>query len=677
MIYKNVAKTVFILIIYSIIAIESVSALDNTYSDNFNNLDLSIWEPITTDTWNTVNGTVYSEGSNFFVSRPGLIYNGWEGINFVSEIEFTMDDTVIKDHGYVGFYFYYKDSHNYGRISFVDDNREENVDSFVMDSELLDYKYPLINTQVYIHNFSNNTFMFKPDQMHRLKIVRLNKYIYVIYNYNLIAITELVEEDLSGKVGPYVYASTGYFDNFYLRPITMENASNYINELNLTSANPTTRIGSIYTLGLEDTANGNAFFSLSKFGKSVDTAVGSEGDTVSLSFENGDEAVNFKVTQVFDAGNNSVVWLEDIISASTDDLNIGVDGIAISPSHYQGEDMAVRFSVKNLGGIRYTGTPQITISTDGDSKTINQELDLTSGESEEFRVALKAPQKQGGQKVTVAVKTEYSTIEKSVDYQVRVLNPAVTTLSADLQEDNGIRGVISISSPFSAELVDWNMTAVVKVYKLVENGKKEIYSMDVPVKGSTFNIALGYNKFYSGDGQYIVTVDAGGMQDSDFFEIMGDDFVYAPGGDQMPPTILTGELYPKLMMLLIGMFAAVSVRNHMHKATRSLPLDILAVVCGIGVLMAGFVRGESDIVTTGIVLTGTGIGAAVVKRSDSAVGKMLLMDSHLHDFVGMLVVFASAGYIVMQVPEWSFMMVVGTLVGYYTALNLYRGTGDE
>jgi hypothetical protein len=35
-------------------------------------------------------------------------------------------------------------------------------------------------------------------------------------------------------------------------------------------------------------------FTLTKFGKTVDIATASEGDTVSLNFENGDEAVNFK-----------------------------------------------------------------------------------------------------------------------------------------------------------------------------------------------------------------------------------------------------------------------------------------------------------------------------------------------------------------------------------------------
>ncbi|WP_445475517.1 hypothetical protein ACT9XH_01870 [Methanococcoides methylutens] len=484
---------------------------------------------------------------------------------------------------------------------------------------------------------------------------------------------EFKDSNPEGHVGYSVYSSTGYFDNFYLRPITMENASGYINELNLNSAKPSTVIGSIYRLHLEDTTNGKAFFSLSKFGKIIDTSVGSEGDTVSLRFENGDEAVNFKVNQVFDAEDNSAVWLEEIISASTDDLNIGVDEISINPSYYQEEDMEIRFLVKNKGLISYSGTPEIVIRTDGDSETINPELVLDANGSEQFNVVLKAPENPGSHTLTISIDPKYMTIEKSMDYHVRALNPGVTTISTDLQEDNGIRGTVSIGSPFPTELVDWNTTAVVKVYKVVDYGKKEIYSKDIPVTGATFNIDLRYNEFYRGDGQYVVSVETGGMQDSDLFEIVGEDFAYVPTGDEMPPTILTGELYPKLMMLLIGMVAAVSVRNHMQKMTRSLPLDVLALACGVGVLVAAFIRGGSDMVTTGIVLTGAGIGAAVVRRSDSSAGKMLMMDSHLHDFAGTLIVFASAAYIVLQVPEWSFFVVVGTLVGYYSALNMYRG----
>ncbi len=69
---------------------------------------------------------------------------------------------------------------------------------------------------------------------------------------------------------------------------------------------------------------------------------------------------------------------------------------------------------------------------------------------------------------------------------------------------------------------------------------------------------------------------------------------------------------------------------------------------------------------------GIGIGAAAVKRSNSAVSAMLLKDTYLHDFAGMLLVFLSAGFIIIYIPEWSFIVVVGTLIVYYIALNLYR-----
>jgi hypothetical protein len=45
------------------------------------------------------------------------------------------------------------------------------------------------------------------------------------------------------------------------------------------------------------------------------------------------------------------------------------------------------------------------------------------------------------------------------------------------------------------------------------------------------------------------------MEDTAFFEIVGDDYAYAPGGEGLPPTIISSELYPQLIMLLIGLFA--------------------------------------------------------------------------------------------------------------------------
>jgi hypothetical protein len=125
----------------------------------------------------------------------------------------------------------------------------------------------------------------------------------------------------------------------------MENASDYINELNLNATTPSTRIGSIYTLSLDGVANNEALFSQSKFGKTVDSTIASEGDIISLNYENGQEGLNFKVTLIFDAQGNSAVWLEDIISASTDELNLVLDEISLDPSYHQEEEMDIRFSI--------------------------------------------------------------------------------------------------------------------------------------------------------------------------------------------------------------------------------------------------------------------------------------------------------------------------------------------
>jgi hypothetical protein len=302
---------------------------------------------------------------------------------------------------------------------------------------------------------------------------------------------------------------------------------------------------------------------------------------------------------------------------------------------------------------------------------------MASNELEQFNTTLKAPKEPGNQTLTVTVETEYSTIEKSMDYQVRILNPTATTLSANLKENNGIRGSVTIESPFYDELVDWNTTAAVKVYTFSRIGKRQVYSENIPFTAPTFNIAIPYDEFYHGDGQYVVTLDAGGMQDSKFLVITGGDFTYKPQWNELPPMIFSGEIYLPLIMLLIGLIAAISVRNYMHRATRSLPLDLIMIGCGVAVLAAAllaavFIRVQSDMAVAGVIIMGIGIGAAIIKRSDSSTGALLLKNSLLHDLVGMLLVFVSAGFILIFFPEWSLMVVIGTLVGYYVALNLYR-----
>jgi len=53
---------------------------------------------------------------------------------------------------------------------------------------------------------------------------------------------------------------------------------------------------------------------------------------------------------LFDSENNSAVWPEDIILASTEELELTSDNISISSRYYQEEDMDIRFSVTNQVG---------------------------------------------------------------------------------------------------------------------------------------------------------------------------------------------------------------------------------------------------------------------------------------------------------------------------------------
>jgi hypothetical protein len=92
---------------------------------------------------------------------------------------------------------------------------------------------------------------------------------------------------------------TGYLFDFSLRPLSLNNASGYIDKLNLTNSSPTTRLG-LYTLRLEGIEkDGNAIFSLSKFRKKIDSTLAVEGTTATLNFENGDPGVEFKLVKAF------------------------------------------------------------------------------------------------------------------------------------------------------------------------------------------------------------------------------------------------------------------------------------------------------------------------------------------------------------------------------------------
>lgn len=663
--YTDIKKLIFVFIFCCILSIGYASAQEE-YSDDFDILDSSSWTPVTSDEWKIISGFALSTGN-----EPGLIFKDYKGAQYISEVSLTANETQIENFAQVGFYIYYEDLDNYARVVIKSDNRGKDYsDSIHLEQEGASFT----NVKSYINTSTNNSIEFDPVRIHRQKVVRLNKNIYIYFDNRLALTTEFKDENLEGKVGFHVYESTGYFDNFHLRPISMENASHYINELNLTASNPSTRIGSIYTLRLEGIENGNALFSLNKFGTSVDTAVGSEGDTISLDFEKGEEAVNFKLSRLFNAGENSAVWLEDVISAETDDLKLATEDISLNSDYYQGEDMDVSFLVTNLGNTIYNGVPEITLKTDEDSKTINQRLNLGGGESERLTTVLKAPNQPGSHTLTASVKTEYSTVEESMDYQVRVFNPAVTAISSTLEENNGISGTITMDSPYPSDLVDWNTNADIRVYKLVGVGKVETYSMRMLATGRSFDVNIPYSDFYRDDGQYLVTIEAGGMKSTEYFEIIGEDGVYVPSENKIIPTIGSNELYAQLMVLLIGMFAVVSVRNHVHQSHSSIPVNLLLVGCGIAVLVSSFISMNSGMVVIGAILLGMGL--LFTFNKGNSFSSLLMRDSHLHDFAGMVTLFLSAAYIALNVPQWSFWIIVSTLVVYSVVLNLYSRVDD-
>ena len=664
MVIKYLVKFYIIFLIFLFIFAANASPQINTYTDDFSNLDLSKWTPIPSTTWQVNNGTLSGTGIS-----PDLIFNPFSGTQYISEVNLTANRTGTHDYASVAFYFYYEDSDNFGRVLVSDDNQgPDNYDRIFSQYKGVTFS-PTDSNLI----SGNRSIELDSKSMHHLKVVRLNKNIYIIYEKRLVLTSQIQEEkNPSGKVGFTLYDSTGYFDNFYLRPISMNNASGYVNELNLTSANPTTRLGA-YTLRLEDIESSSAMFSLSKFGKTVDSTIASEGDTASLNFENGEEGVEFKVTKAFNGSSSGRVELEDVIYASSESLVPDIANLTLLPAYYQDANMTVNFSITNPGSIKYNGTSTLTISSEGSTATLNPELDLGANQSKNFTVGLVAAKSPGVHKLTISMKLdEYTTVTKSLDYQVRALNPVITTLSPDLREEGGIRGSVTIGSAFPDELVDWNTTANLEVFRVLENGKQRVYTKQIPVMSKTFDVSIPYSEFYQDDGRYLVTLQAGEMVSDKFFEIKGPDGEYRPAKSEIiPPTIISNSSYPQLMLLLIGMVAALSVRNHMRPRNWSLPIDLVAVGCGAALFASGMWQKDTEITSKGMIMAGVGFGLLLAREHDSRIESLLMRGSPIHDFTGLVLIFLSAFYLVLLVPQWSGILIMGTLIVYYTLINLH------
>ena len=139
----------------------------------------------------------------------------------------------------------------------------------------------------------------------------------------------------------------------------------------------------------------------------------------------------------------------------------------------------------------------------------------------------------------------------------------------------------------------------------------------------------------------------------------------------IPQTIVSNALYPQLMMLLIGMIAALSVRNYMHPRKWSLPLDYVVVSCGVFVFAAGMSQGKTEIIIRGMIIAGVGFMILMAREHNPKVDSLFLRGSPIHDFIGLVLIFFSASYIMMLIPEWDLILIVGTLIVYYSVINLH------
>lgn len=138
--------------------------------------------------------------------RPGLIYVQFDDTQYLCEVDLTANEIRIINYTQIGFYIYYEDSDNYARVVFASDNRgKDHTDNIALESE----ETIFIKTKKYINTSTNTSIEFDPNVFHHLKIVRLNKNIYVYFDNRLALTAEFKDSNPSGKVGFDIYQSTG------------------------------------------------------------------------------------------------------------------------------------------------------------------------------------------------------------------------------------------------------------------------------------------------------------------------------------------------------------------------------------------------------------------------------------------------------------------------------------
>lgn len=468
--------------------------------------------------------------------------------------------------------------------------------------------------------------------------------------------------------------ATTWFDDIEFIDPAVVNPIKYVTELSLTKGE-SWQINDDFALFLEDATRESASMSLIFKGYPLTSQIINKGEYATFEYEK-DKLLIFKLDDLFSSSNGGKAWLKEILAGSIPSEKIMAPKPEITLNlpefAYSGGNVYLNISVINKGEKAFSGDVEIIAKFGGQDLSTKENLKLESGEGKNFSFLAVAPEKPGEYIVSAILKTKYASLKKEGKILVKVLNPVVTTLSPDLREDNGIRGMVTLGSAFPDTLVGWDTNASIEIFRVLENGKERVYSKDLPFKSKSFEIAIPYEEFYTDDGRYLVMIKAGEMISDKFFEIKGPDGQYNPSkGEVIPQTVVSNALYPQLMLLLIGMVAALTVRNHMFPRNRSLPLDLIAVGCGAILFIAGILQNMTEIITKGMMLAGIGFVLLIGREHDKRIDGLLLRGSHIHDFIGLMLMFFSVSYIVMLIPDWNTIMIAGTLIVYYTLINLH------
>ncbi len=338
--------------------------------------------------------------------------------------------------------------------------------------------------------------------------------------------------------------------------------------------------------------------------------------------------------------------------------------------------MNIGFSIANPGNIRFSGTSSVTIESGGRRSMLYPDLDLGAGKSQNFEAVLKVPDRPGVHTLNINLELDDGTeVTKSVDYNVTMFNPPLTTLSSDFIDDNGISGTVSFESAYPDKFVEWNTNITIQIFRIVQNGRERTYFKNISVmENRDHDIYVPYSDFYQNDGQYLVSVTLGNMKNERLFKIKGPDGIYNPA-ERSEIIMVIDIINSQLILLLIGMVAAFSIRNH-KKEKSNITIDTVIAGCGSIIFIAGIWHGWINVTVTGIFMAGLGLMLYSSQKNDIRVQKLILLKTPLYDYAILAIIFLSMSYLILLIPEWNAILTMGTLIGYFIILNIKNRSGN-